>query len=162
MKDKYGDLDGGEKHQQEGATNFEFKEVMDINIKEQSNKLPEKDKKKAQQMREFLIKEFGTTKVQEINETDLKNKLEGTKLIERIGYRRKTGFLNKKEVVPKGAVIRRENRMATTLEEKDRNPNFGFTCLHHSVSEGARYVRIKVEKKGNVDKVGVRTKDGDA
>jgi solute carrier family 8 (sodium/calcium exchanger) len=113
-------------------------------------------------MREFLIKNFGTTKVQDINEAELKNKLEGTKLIERIGYRRKTGFLNKKEIVPKGAVIRRENRMATTLEEKDRNPNFGFTCLHHSVSEGARYVRIKIEKKGNVDKVGVRTKDGDA
>ena len=64
--------------------------------------------------------------------------------------------------MPKGAVIRRENRMATTLQVKDRNPDFGFTCLHYSVSEGARYVRIKVESKGKGGNVGVRTVDGDA
>lgn len=108
------------------------------------------------------MKEFGTTKVQEINELELKEKLEGTKLIERIGYRKKTAFAKTKEVVPKGAVIRRENRMAETLEEKDRNPNFGFTCLHYSVSEGARYVRIKVECKGKAGKVRVCTVDGEA
>jgi len=39
------------------------------------------------EMKEFLLKEFGTTKVSEVNKDHLKAKLDGPALIERIGYR---------------------------------------------------------------------------
>jgi len=51
-----------------------------------------------------------------VDEDKLKKILNGDNLIERIGYRRKTGVMSKKEIVPKGAVIRRENQMASTIE----------------------------------------------
>lgn len=48
---------------------------------------------KEEQMKDFLRTHFGTDKVQNVDITELKEKLEGPSLINRIGYRRSTGFL---------------------------------------------------------------------
>ena len=54
------------------------------------------------EMREFLMQEFGTTKVSEVNKDDLKAKLDGPAFIERIGYRQKVAVSYKKEAIAKG------------------------------------------------------------
>ena len=38
-------------------------------------------------MKQFLLTNFGTAKVSEVNKDELKAKLDGPSLIERIGYR---------------------------------------------------------------------------
>ena len=68
-------------------------------------------------------------------------------LIERIGYRKQVAITYTKEAVEKGAIIRRENKMADTLDEGQRNPDVCFPCLHYSVSEGAGMLRVKIQNK---------------
>ena len=98
-------------------------------------------------MREFLMQEFGTTKVSEVNKDDLKAKLDGPAFIERIGYRQKVAVSYKKEAIAKGQVMRRENKSASLLKDHQKNPTFGFSCLHYSVSEAAGALRIKILNK---------------
>lgn len=43
--------------------------------------------------------------------------------------------------------MRKEHLHAEGLDEKDKNPNFGFKCLHYSVSEASGYIRINVDNK---------------
>lgn len=115
------------------------------------------------EMREFLMQEFGTTKVSEVNKDDLKAKLDGPAFIERIGYRQKVAVSYKKEAIAKGQVMRRENKSASLLKDHQKNPNFGFSCLHYSVSEAAGALRIKIlNKTKQAGSIGVRTLDGDA
>lgn len=53
--------------------------------------------------------------------------------------------------------------MADTLDDKARNPDFCFPCLHYSVSEGAGVLRVKiVNKTGKEIDIGVRTVDSEA
>ena len=69
----------------------------------------------------------------------------------------------KKEAIAKGQVMRRENKSADTLVDHQKNPNFGFQCLHYSVSEAAGALRIKINNKsGQAGSIWVRTIDGDA
>jgi len=70
----------------------------------------------AAEMKEFLMQEFGTTKVSEVNKDDLKAKLDGPALLERIGYRKAVAINYKKEAIAKGEIMRRENKSATHLE----------------------------------------------
>ena len=109
------------------------------------------------------MQEFGTTKVSEVNKDDLKAKLDGPAFIERIGYRQKVAVSYKKEAIAKGQVMRRENKSASLLKDHQKNPNFGFSCLHYSVSEAAGALRIKIlNKTKQAGSIGVRTLDGDA
>jgi len=60
-------------------------------------------------------------------------------------------------------VVRRENKSAKDIADHDKNPNFGFSCLHYSVSEAAEVLRIKVlNKTGKAITCMVKTVDGDA
>lgn len=93
------------------------------------------------------MQEFGTTKVSEVNKDDLKAKLDGPAFIERIGYRQKVAVSYKKEAIAKGQVMRRENKSASLLKDHQKNPTFGFSCLHYSVSEAAGALRIKILNK---------------
>lgn len=69
----------------------------------------------------------------------------------------------KKEAIAKGTVLRRENKTADSLLAHQKNPNFGFSCLHYSVSEAADKLRIKIlNKTKRAGIVHVRTFDGDA
>jgi hypothetical protein len=59
--------------------------------------------------------------------------------------------------------MRRENKSASLLKDHQKNPTFGFSCLHYSVSEAAGALRIKIlNKTKQPGVVGVRTLDGDA
>jgi len=115
------------------------------------------------EMKEFLLSEFGTTKVSEVNKDTLKEKLDGPSFIERINYRKAVGVNFKKEAIAKGTILRRENRLADMVPDHQKNPKFGFSCLHYSVSEAAGTLRIKIiNKTKTACQVGVRTKDGEA
>ena len=85
-------------------------------------------------MKDFLLREFGTTQVANVNKDMLKEKLGNVTLIERISYRKQVAIAYTKEAIEKGAIIRRENKMADTLDVGVRNPLVGFPCLHYSVS----------------------------
>ena len=107
--------------------------------------------RKEEEMKDFLMREFGTTKVSNVNKDILKEKLGNVTLIERISYRKQVAIGYAKEAIEKGAIIRRENKMADTLDEGVRNKDFCFPCLHYSVSEGAGMLRIKIHNKTGKD-----------
>lgn len=49
------------------------------------------------------------------------------------------------------------------MSDNQKNPEFGFSCLHYSVSEAAGTLRIKiVNKTKQARTIHVRTVDGDA
>lgn len=119
--------------------------------------------KTATDMKEFLLVEFGTTKVSEVGLEALKAKLEGPALIERISHRKMVAVNYKKEAIAKYQVVRRENKSAAALQDHDKNATFGFSCLHYSVSEAAGALKIKIlNKTKQAGVVHVRTVDGDA
>lgn len=69
----------------------------------------------------------------------------------------------KKPVVAKGEILKFEHVQASHLADKDRNPEFGFRCLHYSVSEGSGHIRIYIENKLKQAKsIIVRTIDAEA
>ena len=55
-------------------------------------------------------------------------------------YRRQVqaGFTGKRPAIAKGEVIKMEHEHAEYLDEKLKNPYFGFNCLHYSVSEASQ------------------------
>lgn len=67
-------------------------------------------------MREFLLKEFGTTKVSCVDKELLREKLEGGKLIERLNYRKQVALVGQREVIKKGQIFRKEMQSAETLQ----------------------------------------------
>lgn len=114
-------------------------------------------------MKAFLNEHFGTTKVQDVPLDNLKEKLEGPALIERINHRKSVAINYKREAVAKYAIIRRENVRADAISDVQKNAEFGFSCLHYSVSEAAGVLKIKIlNKSGREGSVWVRTVDGDA
>ena len=115
------------------------------------------------EMREFLNVHFGTTRVSEVDKEALKAKLDGPALIERINHRKAVAVSYKKEAIKKHQVLRREHKSASTLKDHQCNANFGFSCLHYSVSEAAGSMKVKVlNKTKKPGRVNVRTEDGDA
>lgn len=123
----------------------------------------EEEAAKAEQMKAFLLKEFGTAKVSAVDADALKKKLEGDNLIERITYRKAVNIASQPVAIKKGQVLRRENVMATMLSESQRSNSFCFPCLHYTVSEGAGYLLVKVKcVSDNMRQVRVRTIDAEA
>jgi len=123
----------------------------------------EEELAKAEHMKQFLQKEFGTTKVSNIEADTLKQKLEGDRLIERIGFRKQVALVGAPIAIKKGQVLRRENVMATMLSSAQRSTQFCFPCLHYTVSEGAGYLLVKIKCVSDTMKeVRVRTIDAEA
>ena len=138
-----------------------YNKLLPVEIGEQT--LDPKDAKEIANMKEFLMTEFGTTKVSEVPSHVLKEKLEGPALIERISHRKAVAVNYKREAVAKYAAFSRENMSANSLQDHQKNPSFGFACLHYSVSEAAKKIKIKiVNKSKKAGQVQVRTVDGDA
>lgn len=55
----------------------------------------------------------------------------------------------KRKVVEKYEVLKIEHAHAENLEEKDKNEDFGFNCLHYSVSEASGHLKVAIlNKKG--------------
>lgn len=83
-------------------------------------------------------------------------------MISRIKYR-KNIMTSKKPVVGKYEKMKLEHAHAEHLDESEKNDDFGFQCLHYSVSEASEKLTIVViNKKGTACKVKVKTVDGDA
>jgi hypothetical protein len=87
--------------------------------------------------------------------------MEPSMLLEKFAYRRRD-----KRNAAEFARIKNEKGQ---LEEEtgmidDENPEFGFKCLHYSVTESAGHVEITIKRKriDAGDTVGVRTEDGTA
>lgn len=53
----------------------------------------------------------------------------------------------KKPVVAKGEVMKKENALAEHVEARLLNKDYGFRCLHYSVSEASGSLRIFVLNK---------------
>ena len=63
---------------------------------------------KQREMQDFLLREFGTTKVSVVDKDELKARLGNTTmLLERFKYRKQVAISNTKDAIEKGAVIRR-------------------------------------------------------
>ena len=101
-------------------------------------------------MKEFLNRNFGTANISAIDKDKLKVLLGGEHIVERIGYRKKAAISGFREAIAKGEIIRRSNKSAEEIDEKDRNSSFGFSCLHYSVSEGAGVIKVKILNKSKL------------
>lgn len=100
-------------------------------------------------MKETIKEHFGTENIEEVDKNSLKALLEGDSLISRIKYRKQVGASNVRPELMKGQVYKFEHESADALHHEDKNPNFGFKCLHYSVSESAKTLKIIVLNKNN-------------
>ena len=86
-------------------------------------------------------------------------------MLGRIKYRHAVGNMmsGKRQIVAKGEILRKEHLHADNVDEKEKNANYGFKCLHYSVSEASGTIRIIIDnKKRTAGKVRVCTIDAEA
>jgi len=86
-------------------------------------------------------------------------------MIKRIQYRKavQQSFTGKRPAIAKGEVFKRENTLAEHIDNSEKNEEFGFNCLHYSVSEASGYLNIQVlNKKKQAKSVRVMTIDAEA
>jgi hypothetical protein len=89
--------------------------------------------------------------------------MEGVSLVSRAQYRRAIGMGKSRPPIAKGEVAKFENLHSENLEKKDKNPYFGFKCLHYSVSESVGTLVITIENKsGKSSSIRVKTIDDTA
>jgi solute carrier family 8 (sodium/calcium exchanger) len=94
---------------------------------------------KRQKMKEIIKSYQKTDNIEQVKFEEFKKQIEGDSMIGRIKYRKAVGNLmhGKRPVVAKGEIMKQEHAHADLLDEKVKNPNFGFKCLHYSVSEAS-------------------------
>ena len=69
----------------------------------------------------------------------------------------------KKPIVAKYEVIKLEHAQADALEDRVKNPNYGFKCLHYSVSESSQKLTIPIlNKNKTAGSIRVKTVDAEA
>ena len=116
-------------------------------------------------MKSFLKEQFGHDQIDKIALEELKSKTEGETMLARAKYRRQVqdGFTGKKPAVSKGEVYRKEHEHAEFLDPNLKNRDFGFNCLHYSISEASKKLKVMVlNKSGDARKVRVVTEDDSA
>jgi hypothetical protein len=79
----------------------------------------------------------------------LKKAVEGDQMISRIKYRKQVGKMlsGARAAIAKGQIMKEEHAHAKNIAESEKNPNFGFTCLHYSVSEASGHLKIEINNK---------------
>lgn len=125
----------------------------------------EEDQRKRDKMKSFIKETMQTDQIENVKLDDLKKAIDGDNMLNRIKYRKQVGNLmsGKRPVIAKGEIIKQEHAHAEHLDEKVKNPNFGFRCLHYSVSEASGSLRIHIENKtGFPGQVRVVTIDAEA
>ena len=55
--------------------------------------------------------------------------------------------MKKRVAVEKGEVLKQEMASAEFIDDKWKNPRYGFQCLHYSVSEGAKFLNLVILNK---------------
>lgn len=95
---------------------------------------------------------------------DLKSMVDGEDLMGRIKYRKDIAMAKtKKSIMNKGQIFRKEHAHAKHMDAADKNADFGFSCLHYSVSEAVGTLKIEIlNKSNNACTVKVQTVDGEA
>lgn len=86
-------------------------------------------------------------------------------MISRIKYRKQVNNMmtGKRPVIAKFEKIKLEHAHAKDVDESLKNQDFGFSCLHYSVSESQGILQIEVfNKKGVQCSVLAKTIDGEA
>lgn len=56
-------------------------------------------------------------------------------------------LLGNKPVIAKGEFFKSENKLASSIETIHKNPDFGFECLHYSVSESSESLKVTILNK---------------
>ena len=95
----------------------------------------------------------------------LKKAADGDPLLSRIKHRKDVGnaMNGKRPVIEKGEIFKKELALSENLDEGSKNPDFGFKCLHYSVSESSEKLKIIIIKKTKgPGSVRVRTVDAEA
>lgn len=118
--------------------NFSTVEIYRTLIDEKKNpnqNQTEEHKQKIEKMKKFLKETMNTDEIDRIDLKDLKEAVEGKSMLSRVQYRKQVGLGGKKMEVAKHAVFKNELRSAASAENP--HPQFGFTCLHYSVSEAS-------------------------
>jgi hypothetical protein len=114
-------------------------------------------------MKNFLQKTFGTTSVRDIELAELKKVLEGEPLMKRTMYRKMNAVAQSRPAIKKGEKYRKEHVMAANYDKSQRNLQWGFKCLHLSVSEANHVASITIEnKQGIKGEITVKTRDDTA
>jgi hypothetical protein len=102
-------------------------------------------------MRKILKQSMGTDQIEKVNVDELKEKIDGSSnLLNKLKYRgRKANQVNdkKKITIDKGAKLKFEHHQADAVDDKELNQDFGFRCLHYSISEAAEQLSIAILKK---------------
>ena len=106
-----------------------------------------KSTEKRQKMKAFLKETVQTDNIETIDLEKLKSKMQGEALCGRIKYRKQVGMVGKQKPISKGQVIKTELKSADDILDKHKNDNFGFQCLHYSVSEASGSICIQVLNK---------------
>ena len=96
--------------------------------------------------------------LQSVPFTELIEAMEPSKLLEKFAYRRR----DKRNAAEFARIKNEKGQLEDEMGViEDENPEFGFKCLHYSVTESAGQVEITVKRKrlDAGDCVGVRTQD---
>ena len=139
-------------------------EIYRTLIKEKDNGHVE-DRLKSEKMKSFLKETMKTDKIEQVKLEDLKKAVEGDNMLSRIKYRKQVGSMmsGKRPNIAKGQILKEEHAHAEHIDEKLKNDNFGFKCLHYSISEASGSLRIVVlNKAGGACRVRVVTEDAEA
>jgi hypothetical protein len=114
-------------------------------------------------MKKILHENFETTDITQVKFEDLKKKVDKHSLVSRLQYR-KAVAVGSGRTIAKGEKFKFEHAHASALEDKsDLNPNFGFKCLHYSISEAFEQIRVPIiNKTGQACSVRVATVEGEA
>lgn len=120
---------------------------------------------KRDKMKRFLKQTMKTDQIDKVSLDELKKIVEGQGMISRIKYRKQVNnfMTGKRPVIAKYEKMKLEHAHADQLDENVKNDNFGFSCLHYSVSESSGKLTIViVNKKKTAGSVRACTIDGDA
>lgn len=73
-------------------------------------------------------------------------------MLGRIKYRKQVGasMNGKRPPIAKGEILKDELMSADHFDESEKNENFGFQCLHYSVSEASGFIKVKFTNKKRV------------
>lgn len=144
---------------------FSAMDIYRTLINEKNGQVNPEDKQKSEKMKKFLKDTLKTDQIEQIQLEELKKVVEGDKMLSRIQYRRQVGNMmaGKRPVVGKGEVMKLEHAHAEHIDEKLKNAEYGFKCLHYSVSEASGSIKIAVvKKKPGPGRVRVATIDAEA
>ena len=115
-------------------------------------------------MKKILEKNFETTDISQVPFEQLQKKFDKQSLVSRLQYRKAAGGARQGRTIAKGEKFKFEHAHAANFEDKsDLNPNFGFKCLHYSISEAFGQIKVPImNKSGQACSVAVATFEGEA